>query len=78
VATSAGFVNRAFALPSKLIGLDLIPLSKETGKLLETTGTFVFFAVLTTFAVWVFYIFFTNISVLKGERRVQSAKEVTV
>lgn len=78
VATSAGFVNRAFALPSKLISMDLISMSKETGKLLETAGTFIFFGVLTTFAVWVFYIFITHIGILKGERHVHTANEVTV
>jgi len=30
-------------------------------------GTYIFFGVLSAFAIWVFYIFFTNISVLKGE-----------
>jgi len=67
VATSAGFVNRAFALPSKLASMGYIPMSAETGKLLETVGTYIFFVVLSAFAIWVFYIFFTNISVLKGE-----------
>jgi len=67
VATSAGFVNRLFALPSKLASMDYIPMSAATGKMLETVGTYIFFAVLTAFAVWVFYIFFTNIRTLKGE-----------
>ncbi|KAF0189946.1 MAG: hypothetical protein FD168_244 [Desulfobulbaceae bacterium] len=67
VATSAGFVNRAFALPSKLASMGYIPMSAETGKLLEVIGTYIFFVVLGSFAIWVFYIFFTNISVLKGE-----------
>ena len=67
VATSAGFVNRAFALPGKLASMDYISMSVETGKMLETVGTYIFFGVLGSFAVWVFYIFFTNISVLKGE-----------
>jgi hypothetical protein len=67
VATSAGFVNRLFALPSKLASMDYIPMSAATGKMLETVGTYIFFVVLTSFAVWVFYIFFTNIRTLKGE-----------
>jgi uncharacterized protein len=67
VATSAGFVNRAFALPSKLASLDIISMTPETGKILEVVGTYIFFGVLSAFAIWVFYIFFTNISVLKGE-----------
>jgi uncharacterized membrane protein YfcA len=67
VATSAGFINRLFALPSKLAKMDIIPMSAATGKLLETVGTYIFFAVLGSFALWVFYIFFTNIRTLKGE-----------
>ncbi len=67
VATSAGFVNRAFALPAKLASLGFISMSPETGKILEVVGNYIFFGVLGAFAIWVFYIFFTNISVLKGE-----------
>jgi len=76
VATSAGFINRAFALPSKLASMDYIPMSAATGKMLEAVGTWIFFSVLGTFAVWVFYIFFTNISVLKGEGHAHTAKGV--
>jgi len=72
VATSAGFVNRVFALPSKLASMEMISMSKETGKLLETVGTSVFFGVLGAFALWVFYIFFTNIKTLKGEKEAHS------
>jgi hypothetical protein len=72
VATSAGFVNRVFALPSKLASMEMISMSKETGKLLETVGTYIFFVVLGTFALWVFYIFFTNIKTLKGEKEAHS------
>ncbi|MBU2538493.1 MAG: sulfite exporter TauE/SafE family protein [Proteobacteria bacterium] len=75
VATSAGFVNRAFALPSKLASMEMIPMSKETGKLLEIVGTYIFFVVLTAFALWVFYIFFTNIKTLKGEGDAHTTKE---
>ncbi|MEW6595212.1 MAG: sulfite exporter TauE/SafE family protein [Thermodesulfobacteriota bacterium] len=67
VATSAGFVNRAFALPEKLAKMGYISMSKETGQVLNTVGTYVFFAVLGAFALWVFFIFFKNIRVLKGE-----------
>jgi len=76
VATSAGFINRAFALPSKLASMEYISMSAATGKMLESVGTWVFFSVLTAFAVWVFYIFFTNISVLKGEGHAHTAKGV--
>jgi len=75
IATSAGFVNRAFALPSKLASMEMISMSKETGKLLETVGTYIFFVVLGAFALWVFYIFFTNIKTLKGEGDAHASKE---
>jgi uncharacterized membrane protein YfcA len=67
IATSAGFVNRAFALPKKLASLGYISMTPETGKILETVGTWIFFVVLGGFALWVFYIFFSNIRTLKGE-----------
>ncbi|MBW6521499.1 MAG: sulfite exporter TauE/SafE family protein [Desulfoarculaceae bacterium] len=76
VATSAGFINRAFALPSKLASMDYISMSAATGKTLEVVGTWIFFTVLGTFAIWIFYIFFSNISVLKGEGHAYTAKEV--
>jgi len=75
IATSAGFVNRAFALPSKLASMEMISMSKETGKILETVGTYIFFVVLGAFALWVFYIFFTNIKTLKGEGSAHATKE---
>lgn len=67
IATSAGFINRAFALPEKLAKMGYISMAKETGNMLNTIGTYIFFAVLAAFALWVFWIFFTNIRVLKGE-----------
>jgi uncharacterized protein len=82
VATSAGFVNRLFALPSKLAGMEVIPMSQATGKLLESIGTYIFFVVLSAFAIWVFYIFFTNIRTLKGEvhpkESVPAVEEVSI
>jgi len=67
VATSAGFINRAFALPPKLAKMGYISMSKETGKMLDLVGNSIFFVVLTAFALWVFWIFFSNIRTLKGE-----------
>jgi hypothetical protein len=78
IATSAGFVNRAFALPPKLAKMGYIAMSKDTGKMLDLVGNLIFFVVLGAFAVWVFYIFFSNIRTLKGEdqKTVLRAKEV--
>jgi hypothetical protein len=67
VAVMAGFVNRFFALPVKLGKMGYIKLSPETGKLLENIGIYVFFIVISIFALWVFGTFFKNIKQLKGE-----------
>jgi uncharacterized protein len=67
LAVLAGFVNRFFALPTKLADLEYIPMTKEMGKLIESIGFWVFFVVIILFAVWVFGTFFKNIKVLKGE-----------
>jgi len=67
VAVMAGFVNRFFALPVKLGKMDYIRISPETGKLLENIGIYVFFVVISIFAIWVFATFFKNIKQLKGE-----------
>jgi uncharacterized membrane protein YfcA len=66
-AVLAGFVNRAFALPGKLGAMGLIPISKQTSAILESIGSWAFFIVLGSFALWVFFTFLRNIRVLKGE-----------
>jgi len=67
MAVLAGFVNRIFALPGKLGEMDIIPISKQTGAVLETIGVWAFFIVIGGFGVWVIGTFFKNIGVLKGE-----------
>jgi len=67
VATSAGFINRAFALPAKLSKMGYISMSSATGAMLDKVGMYIFFFVLSCFAIWVFYSFFSNIRALKGE-----------
>ncbi|MBW1895688.1 MAG: sulfite exporter TauE/SafE family protein [Deltaproteobacteria bacterium] len=67
MAVLAGFVNRAFALPAKLGEMGYIPISKETGMLLDTIGVWAFFIVISGFGVWVIGTFLMNIRVLKGE-----------
>ncbi|MEJ5358712.1 MAG: sulfite exporter TauE/SafE family protein [Desulfobacterales bacterium] len=64
----AGFINRIFALPAKLSSIGLIPLSKETGAVLDTIGIWAFFIVIGLFAVWVIGTFLKNIPVLLGRR----------
>ncbi|UCB49279.1 MAG: sulfite exporter TauE/SafE family protein [Deltaproteobacteria bacterium] len=67
MAVLAGFVNRIFALPGKLGDMGVIPISKQTGAVLDSIGVYAFFIVLGGFAVWVIYTFLANLGVLKGE-----------
>jgi uncharacterized protein len=66
MAVLAGFVNRIFALPSKLSDVGALPLSKETGAVLENIGVYAFFVVITIFSVWVIGTFLKNVPVLLG------------
>ena len=67
MAVLAGFVNRIFALPAKLGEMDVIPISKQAGAILESVGVWAFFIVIGGFSVWVIGTFLKNIRVLKGE-----------
>lgn len=67
MAVIAGFVNRAFALPSKLNAMDVISISKGLADTLETIGVYAFFIVISGFGVWVIGTFLKNIGRLKGE-----------
>jgi hypothetical protein len=67
MAVLAGFINRFFALPSKLAAMNVIPLSPSMGAILNKIGIWSFFIVIGTFAVWVIGTFLKNIDVLKGE-----------
>jgi uncharacterized membrane protein YfcA len=67
MAVLAGFVNRIFALPAKLGEMDVIPISKGTGAVLETIGIWAFFVVIGGFSVWVIGTFLKNIRILRGE-----------
>ena len=67
MAVLAGFVNRIFALPAKLGAMEVIPISRGTGAVLETIGIWAFFVVIGGFSVWVIGTFFKNIRKLKGE-----------
>ena len=67
MAVLAGFVNRGFALPAKLGEMGYIPISKQTGVILDTIGVWAFFIVISGFGVWVTGTFLFNIKRLKGE-----------
>lgn len=63
----AGFVNRAFALPSKLASMEYITMNAQTAKVLNTVGNIIFFAIIAAFAVWVFSKFLGNLGRLRAE-----------
>ena len=67
MAVLAGFMNRIFALPAKLGEMEVIPISRQTGAILETIGIWAFFIVIGGFGVWVVGTFLKNIRVLKEE-----------
>jgi len=67
MAVLAGFVNRIFALPGKLGEMEVIPISRETGTVLDTIGVWAFFIVIGGFSVWVIGTFLRNIGALRGE-----------
>ena len=48
MAVLAGFVNRIFALPAKLGAMEVLPISKETGAVLENIGIVAFFLVVVS------------------------------
>ncbi|MEM4291751.1 MAG: sulfite exporter TauE/SafE family protein [Archaeoglobaceae archaeon] len=61
----AGFVNRLFALPTKLNAIGWISIDKNVASAIELAGLVVFFALVITFAAWVFMKFLTNLSELR-------------
>lgn len=67
MAVLAGFVNRIFALPAKLGAMEVLPISKSAGNLLENIGIWAFFVVIGGFSAWVIGTFFKNIRALKGK-----------
>ncbi|MFZ5865863.1 MAG: sulfite exporter TauE/SafE family protein [Thermodesulfobacteriota bacterium] len=67
IAILAGFVNRLFALPAKLKGMEFIDISDSLAKGLEQAGTWIFFVVIGIFAVWVVSKFLGNLKTLRGE-----------
>ena len=67
LAVMSAFANRVFALPRKLVSLEVLPIPGGVAKTVEEVGMYIFFVVLGTFAVWVFWTFFSSIRTLKGE-----------
>lgn len=67
LSVMAGFVNRAFALPKKLVAMGWLDLGKSTAAMIDTVGMWLFFITIGLFGLWVFGAFFMNIKTLKGE-----------
>jgi uncharacterized protein len=67
VAVLSGFVNRILALPGKLGEMDVIPISKQTGAVLDAIGVWALLIVIGGCSVWVIGTFLSNIRVLRGE-----------
>jgi hypothetical protein len=67
VSILAGFVNRAATLPKKLVELEVVNISKDVVKGIETMGNVVFWVVVGLFAFWVISKFIMNVNVLRGE-----------
>ncbi|MBF0119748.1 MAG: sulfite exporter TauE/SafE family protein [Desulfobacterales bacterium] len=67
LAVLGGFVNRFFALPKKLADLDIISLPQSVASILNIIGSWAFFIIVGTFAIWVIGTFFMNLKTLKGE-----------
>jgi len=68
LSVMAGFVNRFFALPKKMVAMGYMPESwYGFTKGMDTFGMYLFFIVIALFTVWVFGTFFKNIKTLKYE-----------
>jgi len=67
VTVTAGFLNRLCALPGKLVKMGYIDVSKGVLNVVDLIGNVGFFIIITVFAIWVFYSFFSNLKVLTAE-----------
>jgi uncharacterized membrane protein YfcA len=67
ISIIAGFVNRAAALPKKLVELEIIDWPPQLVNIIQDVGNVVFWIVVAFFGIWVFSKFFFNIGKLRGE-----------
>jgi uncharacterized membrane protein YfcA len=67
ISILAGFINRAATLPKKLVELEVVNLSKDLVKNIESFGNVIFWIVVVVFAAWVIGKFLVNMNVLRGE-----------
>ncbi|MHB8076446.1 sulfite exporter TauE/SafE family protein [Desulfosporosinus fructosivorans] len=67
LAILAGFVNRLFALPEKLTQMGYITLSASAGALITKIGVWLFFGLVSFFAIWIIGTFIINVPKLRAE-----------
>ena len=67
LAILAGFVNRLFALPEKLTQMGYITLSTSAGAIITRIGVWLFFGLISIFAVWIIGTFIVNVPKLRAE-----------
>jgi hypothetical protein len=67
ISIIAGFINRAATLPKKLVELEVVNMSPDVCKTIESVGNIVFWVVVAFFATWVIGKFVVNIGKLRGE-----------
>jgi hypothetical protein len=67
ISIIAGFINRAATLPKKLVELEVVNMSTDLCKTIESVGNIVFWVVVAFFAAWVIGKFIVNIGKLRGE-----------
>jgi hypothetical protein len=65
VSILAGFINRASALPKKVVELELVNINKTLVNGVEFVGNVLFWVVIAFFGFWVIWKFFANIKELK-------------
>ena len=77
IAILAGFINRLFALPEKLTQMGYITLSAPTGALITKIGVWLFFGLVSFFAIWIISTFIINIPKLRAESAADNEVKVT-
>ncbi|WP_174409527.1 sulfite exporter TauE/SafE family protein [Desulfovibrio psychrotolerans] len=65
IAILAGFVNRLFDLPAKLVSMEIISLPAGLVSVLTQIGNYLFFAVVAAFGFWVISTFIKKIPALR-------------
>ena len=66
-AILAGFANRLFALPPKLVKMKWIELSPGMVSTIDLVGQWIFFIAVGIFGGWIIFTFLTNLGKLREE-----------